>query len=289
MNMLKKGPELKLPDVKVPDFLLDIYYDLRERHLLPLVVILARRDRRGADRAQRLLRLGLDGTDKRRSRSPRPAPPSPSPASWSSPKRRRACATTAAASHGERRRTRSSSSTRARSEGAEASSSSTGENATRVKKAPRSTESTSEPASDGNGEVPRQPSQGNGEPSDGEHLKYYSWAIDVRVVAGLLRRKPSKAEPTVRHNLPELTMLPSRDDAGADLHRRHQGRKAGPDAGLRQGHRPLRRRRLRRRLETCQLLALEHGHPRDRRLRRQDQTHYRDRTAEDRACSPPTS
>ncbi len=40
MNMLKKGPELKLPEVKVPDFLLDLYYDLRERHLLPLVAIL---------------------------------------------------------------------------------------------------------------------------------------------------------------------------------------------------------------------------------------------------------
>lgn len=38
--MLKKGPELKKPNVKVPDFLLDIYHDLRERHLLPLVAIL---------------------------------------------------------------------------------------------------------------------------------------------------------------------------------------------------------------------------------------------------------
>ena len=38
--MLKKGPELKLPEIKVPGFLLDVYYDLRERHLLPLVAIL---------------------------------------------------------------------------------------------------------------------------------------------------------------------------------------------------------------------------------------------------------
>lgn len=42
MSFLKKGPELKLPkEVKVPDFLLDLYYDLRERHLLPLVAVLA--------------------------------------------------------------------------------------------------------------------------------------------------------------------------------------------------------------------------------------------------------
>jgi hypothetical protein len=40
MNMLKKGPQLKLSEIKVPDFLLDLYYDLRERHLLPLVVLL---------------------------------------------------------------------------------------------------------------------------------------------------------------------------------------------------------------------------------------------------------
>lgn len=40
MNWLKKGPELKLSELKVPDFLYDLYYDLRERHLLPLVALL---------------------------------------------------------------------------------------------------------------------------------------------------------------------------------------------------------------------------------------------------------
>jgi hypothetical protein len=44
MNFLKKGPEVKLPkslsDVKVPGFLRDIYYELDERHLLPLVIVL---------------------------------------------------------------------------------------------------------------------------------------------------------------------------------------------------------------------------------------------------------
>lgn len=37
MNWLKSGPELKKPDLKVPDFLVDLYWDLRDRHLLPLV------------------------------------------------------------------------------------------------------------------------------------------------------------------------------------------------------------------------------------------------------------
>ncbi len=44
MNFLKKGPELKIPDkipdVKVPGFVADAYRELRERHLLPLVVVL---------------------------------------------------------------------------------------------------------------------------------------------------------------------------------------------------------------------------------------------------------
>ncbi len=35
------GPEIKLPKVKAPAFLEDLYYDLRERHLLPLVALLA--------------------------------------------------------------------------------------------------------------------------------------------------------------------------------------------------------------------------------------------------------
>jgi hypothetical protein len=32
-----KGPELKMPDLKVPPFAADLYYDLRDRRLLPLV------------------------------------------------------------------------------------------------------------------------------------------------------------------------------------------------------------------------------------------------------------
>jgi hypothetical protein len=40
MNFLKKGPEIKLSELKIPDFVYDVYHDLKERHLLPLVVIL---------------------------------------------------------------------------------------------------------------------------------------------------------------------------------------------------------------------------------------------------------
>lgn len=40
MNMLKKGPKINLPELKVPNALYDLYYDLREHHLLPLVAVL---------------------------------------------------------------------------------------------------------------------------------------------------------------------------------------------------------------------------------------------------------
>jgi hypothetical protein len=39
MNWLKNGPELKKPDLKVPPFLGDLYYDLRERRLLPILTL----------------------------------------------------------------------------------------------------------------------------------------------------------------------------------------------------------------------------------------------------------
>jgi hypothetical protein len=39
MKKLRKGPELKLPQLKAPAFLADLYYDLRDRRLLPLVAL----------------------------------------------------------------------------------------------------------------------------------------------------------------------------------------------------------------------------------------------------------
>jgi hypothetical protein len=39
MKRLKKGPELKMPELRVPDFLANLFYDLRDRRLLPLVLL----------------------------------------------------------------------------------------------------------------------------------------------------------------------------------------------------------------------------------------------------------
>lgn len=35
-----KGPELKMPEMKVPTFLSDLYWDLHDRRLLPLVALI---------------------------------------------------------------------------------------------------------------------------------------------------------------------------------------------------------------------------------------------------------
>ncbi len=39
MKRLRSGPDLKLPKLKVPGFLVDLYLDLRDRRLLPLVAL----------------------------------------------------------------------------------------------------------------------------------------------------------------------------------------------------------------------------------------------------------
>jgi hypothetical protein len=40
MSFLKKGPEIKLSELRVPRVLSDLYWDLRDRYLLPAVVVL---------------------------------------------------------------------------------------------------------------------------------------------------------------------------------------------------------------------------------------------------------
>jgi hypothetical protein len=40
MNFLRKGPEIKFSDLKVPQVVSDLYWDLRDRYLLPAVVLL---------------------------------------------------------------------------------------------------------------------------------------------------------------------------------------------------------------------------------------------------------
>jgi hypothetical protein len=211
--MPKKSPELKLPDVKVPDFLLDIYYDLRERHLLPLVAILL-----VAIVALPIVLSGSSGSD---SAEPETAVATPSMVATQS-----STLVVAKAAPGLRdyrhRLGRSTphdpfvqqysdeegeaaTSSAATSE----SSSPSGFESTSVNVEPSGGESTSTSQETTN---PTAPNHGNGEPSDPQHLRYYSFAIDIRLVPVSSGASTSQAKPSVRRNLPELTMLPSRKE-----------------------------------------------------------------------------
>jgi hypothetical protein len=195
MNMLKKGPELKLPDLKVPDFLLDIYYDLKERHLLPVVAVLLV----AIVALPMVLSQGPDSsseeTDGPAIATPSTAVPTPS-------------LVVAKATPGLRDYHHRLAQTHAKDpfvqkyatpegEGSE-SSSSEGAAETSTETTESSTETTETTTT----------TESNGEPPAGSHLQYYSFAIDIRVVP--VSSGKNKPEPSVRHNLPEMTMLPSR-------------------------------------------------------------------------------
>jgi hypothetical protein len=63
--------------------------------------------------------------------------------------------------------------------------------------------------------VPPSTTEPNGEPTSPKDLTYFSYAIDVRVVPGGSAGGGSRGQPQVRRNLPELTMLPSRETPAA--------------------------------------------------------------------------
>jgi hypothetical protein len=195
MNFLKKGPELKLSDIKVPGFLSDIYYDLKDRHLLPVAAVLIVAivavpiaiSKSGSD----------EGTAPRGGDAGAGATQSTAGAQTGQ--------LVAEAAPGLRDYHRRLDHLRAKdpfkqqsSEGKqEGSTGSSGEGGTE--------------SSGGEGTyVPSTGSESGGgtEPTTAHSkLTYYSYAIDVRVTGG----SGSDKKTTVRHNLPELTMLPSRD------------------------------------------------------------------------------
>ena len=207
MNFLKKGPELKVPELKVPDFLLDIYYDLRERHLLPLVALLI-----VAIVAVPFL-LGGGSSDPEAGESEGATastsaaiPTSKLVVAKSTPglrdyRRRlgneRAKDPFVQQYSGEEEEEASGTAS------TESSSSGSGseESSFTIESSGSSTETT---------EVTQPSEKGNGEPPEDGQLKYYSWAIDVRVTPVPSETDKKKPEPSVRNNLPDMTMLPSR-------------------------------------------------------------------------------
>jgi hypothetical protein len=200
MNMLKKGPELKMPDVKVPTFLLDVYYDLRERHLLPLVAILL----------VALVTLPFligGGSSESESEEAESAIATPS-AVVSASKLVVAKAAPGLRDYHHRLREGHAKDpfvqhyTEPEAGGSEGSAG--GEESTVTVESSESSETPIE------GSGTTSPSEGSGEPPEEGGLRYYSWAIDVRVVPVSSGKGKDKPEASVRHNLPGMTMLPSR-------------------------------------------------------------------------------
>jgi hypothetical protein len=210
--MLKKGPELKLPDIKVPDFLLDLYYDLRERRLLPLVGVLL-----VAIVALPIALSGSSDSEPETSTSEGIATLSSTPSSKlvvakAAPGlrdyRRRLSDGTPKDPFAEPNTGSESGSASATTTSGEGEGESTETESPSVTLESTSTETTS--TSNETAEaVP--PSNGNGEPTNPGQPRYFSFAADIRIVPVSSGASTSKAEASVRRNLPELTMLPSRD------------------------------------------------------------------------------
>jgi hypothetical protein len=199
MNFLKKGPDLKLSEIKVPAFLQDVYYDLKDRHLLPVAAILLV--------AIVAVPIAISGTSSSDEGAPGAAGEAGASQSSAGPTSGDLVAESTPGLRDYRRRldhqqatdpfkskaadSEQSPGTAGEGEPESGSSGSSGSAET-----PESTESTTLPPSEPSSEGTTTHSK----------LTYYSFAIDVRISGGSEGNKSR-----VRRNLPELTMLPSRE------------------------------------------------------------------------------
>ncbi|MBS1892912.1 MAG: hypothetical protein JST59_16575 [Actinobacteria bacterium] len=237
MNFLKKGPDIKLSELKIPDFVYDLYYDLKERHLLPLVVILL----------VALVAVPIFLENSGHSSDPEPEAV-PAPATASSVPGSEQSLVVARTEPGLRELRRRfqhyraldpfAEKTAAHSTGseteAEASGGESGESAPTAAEEPPAEEATvvggtlSEPPpyeveSNPPVEIPSVPAEPAATESNDQggstRTRFASNAIDVRIVsvpqpsasnAGTNAKQAQKPKAEVRRDLPELTMLPAR-------------------------------------------------------------------------------
>jgi hypothetical protein len=193
MNRLKKGPEIKLPELRMPQTLVDLFYDLKDRHLLPVVALLL-----VGIVAVPLLLGGSSGAEEE--------PPTPSASASAAPRPTSSLVVTEEAPDVRDYKRRLDHLTAkdpfvqqyVESEGGE------GTGTTESSSGEEVTISGEETTVEGGGgtTVTSEPSQ--------PEIVYFTYALDVRVVPVSVDGKPSKAEPYVRQDLPPLTMLPSR-------------------------------------------------------------------------------
>lgn len=206
--MLKKGPEIKLSELKVPDFILDIYYDLRERHLLPLVAVLALAI---VAVPIALADPGSDGEEI----APGVETPTATP-SQAKAADKIVVAKSAPGLRDYRLRLKHQRATNPFRELSAPSKKGSGSDGAGAAVAPEgepsaSSAETTSPESTGS-PLPDELAEGDTSPTvPGGEFKFYSYAIDVRVVPVSSGDSKSKAKPSVRRKLPGLTKLPSRE------------------------------------------------------------------------------
>jgi len=261
MNPLKKGPELKLSslkDVKVPQVLSDLYWDLRDRYLLPAVVILL-----VAIVAVPLALGGASNSNWEDTVSEAEVTEEIAGASTVAPAGGELVAKAAPGLRDYRRRLNELEEKDpfvqqfAETEASSAPSTETVE--TGGGGASSSAPETASPS------FPSSPSSPSPSPADEGtatpgKTTYYSYAVDVRISSGGAESGEEK-KITVRRNLPELTMLPSRKTpAIVYMGSTKDGKKAvmtvSSDVEAMFGD-----SKCVLGTETCQLLAMEPGLP----------------------------
>lgn len=214
MNFLQKGPDLKPSELRVPGFLRDLYWDLRDRHLLPLAAIL-------------LVAIAvIPIAFSQPSDPPPPSAGAAEDAAISNAVTRNAGQLVAKSTPGLRDYKRRLRHLRAKDpfeqhytgapEGASTAPSASPREAESTESSPSSSATESFTPSESS---PESETGSQGTPAPGEGgLTYYSYAIDVRVVPGGEQGNGGEGdggEADVRRNLPELTMLPSRKTPAA--------------------------------------------------------------------------
>lgn len=241
MNFLKKGPEIKLSELKIPDFVHDLYFDLKERHLLPLVVMLL----------VALIAVPVFLENSRGSSGTEPEA-APAPATASSVPGGEEALVVARTEPGLREIRRRFKHYRALDPFAEKTDGTTAASGTEAEEAgagsgePAPSAATEPPAEEatviggavsepppveiesappvvipsGPTEVPVEPTApGSGDQGGPTRTRFASNAIDVRIVsvpqpsasdAGTNAKQKPKPKAEVRRDLPELTMLPAR-------------------------------------------------------------------------------
>jgi hypothetical protein len=186
------------PELKVPEFASDIYTDLRERRLLPLVGFLI----------VAIAAVPFLLKDAGEPEEPVPAPPSASASAKNAGQVVVVESSEGLRSYHQRLGHREPSNP-FKQQYTSAPGSGSGEGSTLEEGSGEEAPSEAPPSEETSGGT-NSGSEGGSTGSEEGGIHYFTYKIDVRVTPVSTNGVPSKAEPTVRRNLPELTSLPAR-------------------------------------------------------------------------------